>query len=715
MISTAVRLARVGNRTELSVLLIMLLSYPVMVAGALFPHLWLFVSAAAVSYASDWLLRRRGAYVMSRLTKAGAGLPVRFLTRELIVVLLLARTETTDSRVFYVVVLCFLALYALQVPHIALVTLIGNRRRLPFEVRNVDLPGLRVPAGPPRWLSHHAVEKFLHLDLFVVVGLVAASVADEPVYALAGAAVTLSLGLLGVLLLVPYLRRRRLAPGREKALAHLDRWLGVYRPTTVLYFSGSKESAYQVNMWLDTMAQLEGRPLVLLREHYILPKLAPTTVPVVSVPSGVHLMNMDLSNARVALYPANVGKNIHLLRVPTMKHVFIGHGDSDKVASVNPFSKVYDQVWTAGKAGRDRYALADVGVRDADIVEVGRPQLSGILPWTGPRTDRMPTVLYAPTWEGWSDDPGNTSLIQAGENIVRALLASETPVRVLYKPHPFTGTRQPKAGQAHKRIVALLEKANTERAADPRWSGQDDGQASARAAARAEMARIEARLAQIENSLRESSDETDAAYDQVSGGSGESGVTELRSLREQWSDAYWRALVPWEHKVVTGPLPHLYDCFNAADAMVSDISSVVSDFIASGKPYAITDSAGIGEAEFKRLNTAARAALILDNRATRLGELVAAVSEEGQDPLLAARRELKEYLLGPDEPSSIVRFDDAVRALAIESAAREARQPERHAAEGADDELAMVVPSQREGGERLGPVDGDTLDDANIG
>ena len=37
-----------------------------------------------------------------------------------------------------------------------------------------------------------------------------------------------------------------------------------------------------------------------------------------------------------ALYPANAGKNIHLLRLPGIRHVFIGHGDSDKVASINP-------------------------------------------------------------------------------------------------------------------------------------------------------------------------------------------------------------------------------------------------------------------------------------------------------------------------------------------------------------------------------------------
>lgn len=119
----------------------------------------------------------------------------------------------------------------------------------------------------------------------------------------------------------------------------------------MLYFSGSKDSAYQVNMWLETMEQLDTRPLIILRERSVLERMAPTTVPVICVPGGVHLMNMDLSTVRVALYAANVGKNIHMLRVPTMKHVFIGHGDSDKLASVNPFSKVYDEVWTMRPRG----------------------------------------------------------------------------------------------------------------------------------------------------------------------------------------------------------------------------------------------------------------------------------------------------------------------------------------------------------------------------
>jgi hypothetical protein len=527
---------------------------------------------------------------------------------------------------------------------------------------------LPVPDGPPRLLTHRAVEKVLHTEVPMLLGLTAVAATGTAAYGYAGMAVTLGLVVLYTAALVPYLRGRRLPPPPERVLEWFDEWLRAYRPTVALYFSGSKDSAYQVNMWLETLEKIDGRPLVILRERAIHHRLATTSVPVVCVPSAVHLMNMDLSTLRVGLYPANVGKNLHLLRVPTMKHVFVGHGDSDKIASINPYAKAYDEVWTAGKAGRDRYALADVGVRDEDIVEVGRPQLAGIRAGGGPvpPEGRIPTVLYAPTWEGWTDDPGNTSLLLAGENIVRRLLTSERPVRVLYKPHPFTGTRNPEARAVHQRIVALIEQANADRAADPRWAAEAQRTAGERAAAQAELRRIEAG---DKAAAAQAGPWDDAAASRDALTPPDQAAREEQRLRE-WNDAYWRSLGYWEHQVVTGPEPRLFDCFNESDALVSDISSVVSDWIASGKPYAVTDSAGLGEEEFKRQNTAVRAAVILANDAARLDELLAAVTVPGADRLAQDRRELKQYLLGPDEPSSLERFDAAVQALAARAEAR---------------------------------------------
>ncbi|WP_193511180.1 hypothetical protein [Streptomyces griseoloalbus] len=681
-----------GSAAELAAAVLMMLGFPCLMLAALVPSIPAFAAAAAVTYLADHYLHRKGSYLVNRLSKVRAGLSIRFLIRQLLLILLLARLSLADNLIYYGAIACFIAFYGLQAPHGALATLIRNRRRMPVATRNVDLASrVRIPDAPPRVLLHRAAEKMLHLDLAAVAGILVGAQLESAAVGYTGIGVTLALGILYVAVLVPYVRGRKIPPKADKVLAAVDGWLREYRPETVLYFSGSKDSAYQVNMWLETMEQLDTRPLVILRERVILQNLAPTTVPVICVPGGVHLMNMDLSTVRVALYAANVGKNIHLLRVPTMKHVFIGHGDSDKLASVNPFSKVYDEVWTAGRAGRDRYAIADVGVRDDDIVEVGRPQLAPIQTWQGvpggAADGRCPTVLYAPTWEGWDDNPGNTSILLAGETIVKKLVEADPAVRVLYKPHPFTGTRSARAKAAHQRIVALIEKAAAERAADARFTADTAEQTRARA----ELARIEARLAELAVGT-DKGDEAEATRD---GLVDVARHEETARLREEWNAAYWRSFPEWEHRVITGSQPRLYDCFNVSDAMVSDISSVVSDFIASGKPYAVTDSAELGVEEFKRQNTAVRAAVILSNSAAELGGLLDAVRDPAADPLAEDRGELKRYLLGPDEPKSIDQFNTAVAQLALKAETRNLGQTSRITTGGPDVELADAVPGQR--------------------
>ncbi|MFM9707411.1 hypothetical protein [Streptomyces galilaeus] len=682
MITTAIRVARVGSVAELAAAALMTLGFPCLMLAALVPSVPAFAAAAAVTYLADLYLHRKGSYLISLLGKVRAGLSIRFLVRELLLIVLLSRLELSEEPGFYAAIACFTVFFGLQAPHGALVTLIGNRRQMPVVTRNVDLVSrLPIADAPPRLLLRRAGLKMLHLDLAAMTGLLVYAVTESEPAAFAGAGVTLGLGALYVLALIPYLRAKRVPPKADKVLKTVSAWLREYRPETVLYFSGSADSAYQVNMWLETMEQLESRPLIILRERVIMEKMAPTTVPVICVPGGVHLMNMDLSMVRVALYAANVGKNIHLLRVPTMKHVFIGHGDSDKLASVNPFSKVYDEVWTAGRAGRDRYAIADVGIRDEDIVEVGRPQLAPIEPWQGTPEDRIPTVLYAPTWEGWDDDPGNTSILLAGVNIVKKLVTAEPPVRVLYKPHPFTGSRSAKARAAHQRITALVKKAAAERAADPRFTADPAAQAKAKA----ELTRLKARLDGLSLAFDEKADEAVTSRD---------GLVDMRKhqeaarLRTDWNDAYWRSFPSYEHRVITGTDPRLYDCFNASEAMVSDISSVVSDFIASGKPYAVTDSAELGAEEFRRQNTAVRAAVILTNDAAGVEQLLDAVRDPAADPLAADRKELKEYLLGPDAPTSIERFDAAIADLALKAEARNVGQASHVVAAAGEAELA---------------------------
>ena len=57
-------------------------------------------------------------------------------------------------------------------------------------------------------------------------------------------------------------------------------------------------------------------------------------------------------------------------------------------------------------------------------------------PAAGTSTPRL-TVLYAPTWEGWGEDVTHSSLAHVG----RARRgAARPPLRVMYRPHPRSGT-----------------------------------------------------------------------------------------------------------------------------------------------------------------------------------------------------------------------------------------------------------------------------------
>jgi hypothetical protein len=90
------------------------------------------------------------------------------------------------------------------------------------------------------------------------------------------------------------------------------------------------------------------------------------------------------------------------------------------------------------------------------------------------------------------------------------------------------------------------------------------------------------------------------------------------------------------------------DCFNASDAMVSDVSAVVSDYLHSGKPFAMV-SVGRTPEQLLVDAPAARAAYVLRDDLSNLVDVCDNLL--GSDPLAAVRNETKIYYLGdfPDE------------------------------------------------------------------
>ncbi|WP_182252714.1 hypothetical protein [Microbacterium esteraromaticum] len=235
-----------------------------------------------------------------------------------------------------------------------------------------------------------------------------------------------------------------------------------------VYFADTDVNMYQIRQWYRPLRRLADRyPVVVLSRSPLGAEalLRDGALPVAFVPEiselEAFLAEQDI---RIVLYVNQNTRNFQMFRYGRRTHVFINHGESDKVYMISNQYKAYDHAFIAGEAARDRLAEAlweyDV---DARTTMIGRPQadhFSGELPYT---PDERTVVLYAPTWEGDRASMAYGSVRSHGVSLVEGLVATGRH-RVIYRPHPRTGVMDDDYRAASARIVSTLAAAN---AADP--------------------------------------------------------------------------------------------------------------------------------------------------------------------------------------------------------------------------------------------------------
>jgi hypothetical protein len=235
-----------------------------------------------------------------------------------------------------------------------------------------------------------------------------------------------------------------------------------------VYFADGPVNMYQIRQWYAPLAELareHGVAVISRSPGTMLQLLDESPVPVVYARQVVDLERfVDEQAPKIVLYVNQNARNFQMMRYGRMWHVFVNHGESDKMYMTTNQFKAYDYALIAGDAARERLAdaLWDYDL-DARTIAVGRPQADhfrGEPPY--PRDGRT-VVLYAPTWEGDRGAAAYGSIASHGTTVADRVLASPRH-RLVYRPHPRSGVLDPAYRAAHERIVAAIAAANT---ADP--------------------------------------------------------------------------------------------------------------------------------------------------------------------------------------------------------------------------------------------------------
>ncbi len=405
------------------------------------------------------------------------------------------------------------------------------------------------------------------------------------------------IGDLGMAVIVARLRaelERR--PSRRSALTAA---LAVYRPRFVVYTARRNDGSYQLAMWLPQLAKLDEPYLVVVRhQEAIAHARALTSAPVICCPAGADLDALLVPSLRAAFYVNGVSENTNFVLYRQLRHVYLGHGDSDKEMSVHPMHAMFDHVFVAGQAAIDRYAQSGVKIDHALFTVVGRPQLADLDraadgSRTATATDAATPlrVLLAPTWRGYNA-VSSVSSLPVADAVAAALVSAGA--EIVFRPHPFS------------------------------WLGAEQGQ-------------IEA----VDDLLRADRAATGRAH---------------RLAEENRGTS-------------------LLDNFAATDALVTDVGSVLVDYFATDKPYAVVLPGRLDPAEAPTFYPSTLAAHRISadafgapdrHRAEIAGWIDGLSSPEGTS---TARAAVRRHFLG-DRPGDDRPFLDAVRAL-LDQAPRE--------------------------------------------
>lgn len=250
-------------------------------------------------------------------------------------------------------------------------------------------------------------------------------------------------------------RLRRLPEFRPGTSPHVD---------VLVNFPDGLRNLYQLQQWfapLEHLSKSFSVAILCYRPETALRAAEGTDLKVVLTPSFTDLSEVRNSlTPKVILYPNQNYTNYRILGLDRSQHVFICHGESDKIYMASNWVKVFNYFFIAGQASHDRL---EKYVRNYDVeqrtIRIGRPQVDiPSVPEIEKAAGRI-TVLYAPTWEGGRSTMRYGSVESHGLSIIESLL-NDGRFQIIYRPHPRTGVHLKEVKAADNEIKKRINEAN---------------------------------------------------------------------------------------------------------------------------------------------------------------------------------------------------------------------------------------------------------------
>ncbi len=160
--------------------------------------------------------------------------------------------------------------------------------------------------------------------------------------------------------------------------------------------------------------------------------------------SFLRYKDLPSMDGKIVFYLFNAQSNCRIVANRNAKHIFVTHGESNKVSSVKPIIRIYDYVIVSGDLGIDRYLENKIfhidDIKRDKVIKMGTTFI-GNAKYNYDENTR--TILYAPTWEGGIIEENYSSLNKDlfSFKILHKYSTDNDIKTIIIQPHPNTGHR----------------------------------------------------------------------------------------------------------------------------------------------------------------------------------------------------------------------------------------------------------------------------------